>query len=530
MRIKKINIPRSLALLCTINFIIYSLIIIILYTISSYLYNENLNRAFPSIDTLLLYEDKLSNDDFSRIPMWKIRNCSFIVFDENGKTIYATDNKIKEDIRSRDLYLINEIGQEYFYSVHENINSSGNKNYYINLKHYNTDEDINITIDYCILDENYKIIEGTLFSDRDRLTEQELNIILGSYNLKKEIIKYEYITNRGESRNLVFISPKVNQQNYQEFVNESRIKIFFVATIFFIIVIIQIFIFIKKIRKSIMPINKAIIAYKEKSEVEIDEKSIPIEFRSTVEEFKNLLDRLEETNNEKDKLTKEKQRIITDISHDLKTPLTVIQGFSEALIEHRVSKDKEEKYLKTIKKKAILANKLINSLFEYVQMDHPDYQIHLEKVDLCEFVKIFLAEKYNEIEQKGFNIEINIPKYPIVMSLDLKLIIRLLENILGNSLKYNPTNTTIYIDILEKENNAIISIADDGIGISDEIIEDVFNPFITSNSSRASGEGTGLGLSIAKKIVELHQGSINLIRPIKKEFSTKFIISLPIKK
>lgn len=97
--------------------------------------------------------------------------------------------------------------------------------------------------------------------------------------------------------------------------------------------------------------------------------------------------------------TGEKQKLIVDVSHDLKTPLTVIQGYAKALSERRVPSEKQDAYMESIYNKAKLASDMVNDLFLFTQMEHPRYPLHLEKTDFNEFVKSFFAEKYMEIDE-----------------------------------------------------------------------------------------------------------------------------------
>lgn len=206
----------------------------------------------------------------------------------------------------------------------------------------------------------------------------------------------------------------------------------------------------------------------------------------------------------------ESRQVIADISHDLKTPLTVIQGYSKALNEGRVPEEKKEKYLETIYDKSVLSANLIDSLFDCVKMEHPDYKINPVTVDLSEQIKEILAEKYNEIEENGFDIDVDIPERRIEFAVDKKLFERLFENLLDNSLQYNPAGTTIFIKLREEKDSLVLTVADNGTGIPQELRENIFKPFVTSNNARSSGKGTGLGLAITKRIVELHGGSISL--------------------
>ena len=105
---------------------------------------------------------------------------------------------------------------------------------------------------------------------------------------------------------------------------------------------------------------------------------------------------------------------------------------------------------------------------------------------------------------------------------------RLLENLLSNAIKYNDKGTTIYIAMEKRGGDAVMTLADDGVGIPEGIAESLFQPFVTGNRARTTGKGTGLGLSIAQRIVQMHRGSMELVRPPHKPYHTEFCIRIPL--
>src|SRR5690606_38948940 len=115
-----------------------------------------------------------------------------------------------------------------------------------------------------------------------------------------------------------------------------------------------------------------------------------------------------------------------------------------------------------------------------------------------------------------------IPDEKMMYSFDQKLIYRAISNLLQNTIKYNPANTEIYLQLRQNEDQLIIEIGDDGVGIHEEIAETLFDPFVRGDKSRVTEGGSGLGLAITKKIIELHNGSIKVdISP--KRGKTNFI-------
>lgn len=173
------------------------------------------------------------------------------------------------------------------------------------------------------------------------------------------------------------------------------------------------------------------------------------------------------------------------------------------------------------------ATDMVNDLFMFTQIEHPDYPLRLETTDFSEFVKSFFAEKYTELTDGGFELQVDIDDRPIRLELDRKLMRRLLENLLSNAMKYNASGTTVFVSIREQENRVTMTFADDGVGIPEEITHTLFQPFVTGNIARTTGKGTGLGLSIAQRIVQMHQGELSLILPPHAPYHTEFRLSLP---
>ena len=162
----------------------------------------------------------------------------------------------------------------------------------------------------------------------------------------------------------------------------------------------------------------------------------------------------------------------------------------------------------------------------YVRMEHPEYNLKKQNINICEITKEYLAEKYNELELSNVELEVNIPDKEIMANIDEAAFRRIYDNLINNSIKYNPSGTKIYFEIKENKNNISIFIGDNGVGIDKNISNNLFDAFVTSNEARTSGKGSGLGMAIVKKLVLLHDGSIELIKKPQKGLNTEFLIIL----
>jgi len=151
----------------------------------------------------------------------------------------------------------------------------------------------------------------------------------------------------------------------------------------------------------------------------------------------------------------------------------------------------------------------------------------MEQESFSEFLRTYIAEKYEHICDLGFELEILIPEDKMYYSFDAIQLQRAFDNIISNSLKHNPSGTVINIALEEQGECYKINIADNGIGISDEIAKNIFEPFVVGDESRNSKQGSGLGLAITKKIIEKHGGNIRIIPSSETKFKTEFEILLP---
>jgi signal transduction histidine kinase len=253
-----------------------------------------------------------------------------------------------------------------------------------------------------------------------------------------------------------------------------------------------------------------------------------LRYKELNEELTRVAKELEQKNEEMTILEESKKRMLADLSHDLKTPMTSIQGYSRALYEGMVAEEEQkQKYLKYIYDKSIRVTALIDELFMFSKLDNPDFPIQREESDLYEFVRGVILEFYDQFQQKEMDLDIDLPEEKLVYSFDSKLLYRALANILENTIKYNPEQTDVYIRMGNLNDMVTLEIGDNGVGINEDIVETLFDPFVRGDRSRKNDGGTGLGLAITKKIIEKHGGKI-LVDIHPERGKTNFIIELPL--
>ena len=240
--------------------------------------------------------------------------------------------------------------------------------------------------------------------------------------------------------------------------------------------------------------------------------------------FEKMRIRLRDNAEEKLKSDRESKELISNISHDLKTPITIIQGYAKAICDGIIKEENKQQYLQTIYHKSIVLNELINAFSEYSKLEHPDFRPVKIKVDICEYAREYLAAKYNELVLGGCSLEVEIPEMIIWCQIDVQQMKRVFENLINNSVKHNKRGTALFFSMKKEADTVCISIGDNGTGIPKELTQMVFEPFVVGDESRNSRQGTGLGLAIAKKIVEAHGGVIELVKFPKEGLSTEFRI------
>ena len=224
----------------------------------------------------------------------------------------------------------------------------------------------------------------------------------------------------------------------------------------------------------------------------------------------------------------EKQRnlLLADIAHDLKTPLTTITGYSQALRDGvETDEKKKREYLNNIYIKSLRVDEMVSFLFEYVKLQSDGFKLVRKNQDISEILRENVAMLYMDFENKKIELNVEIPEKPIYAYIDRIQISRAITNILNNSLKHNESGDTVYIK-LRKEEDIEIIIADNGKQIEENIAKTIFEPFAMGDASRNSKNGSGLGLSISYKIVKLHDGNLELNRISTKEYTKSFIIHL----
>lgn len=198
--------------------------------------------------------------------------------------------------------------------------------------------------------------------------------------------------------------------------------------------------------------------------------------------------------------------LLSDIAHDIKTPITTLCSYSRALSDDLVQGKKRQEYLDAIYNKSMRMNELITLLFEYVKMDSSGFELHKEPEDLGEIIRESIAPLYSDFEDKKIELLVEIPEAPAPCNVDKVQMARAVTNLLANAVRYGKEGGKALVRLDEYT----VTVADDGMEIDKEFAAHIFEPFSRADKARSTKGGSGLGLSIAAKIVKMHGGKLEL--------------------
>lgn len=229
-------------------------------------------------------------------------------------------------------------------------------------------------------------------------------------------------------------------------------------------------------------------------------------------------------------LEKEKNRMLSDIAHDIRNPITTVAGYAQALDEGMVKDpEKQREYLQAIRNKSRRVNDLIELLFEYAKLNSAGFSLEKKQIDLCELLRQNAAEMYADAEEQQMEIVPEIPEESIRIWADPVQLSRVIINLLTNAIRYNPPGTEI-LAALQKDaagsGDIQLTIADTGAAIPEEVAERIFEPFSRGDAARPTDGGSGLGLSIAESIVRMHGWELSLQTDIS-GYTKGFVIRIP---
>lgn len=214
-----------------------------------------------------------------------------------------------------------------------------------------------------------------------------------------------------------------------------------------------------------------------------------------------------------DEANRSKTEFLANTSHELKTPLNAIIGFSELLLEGELGKISEEqkKYIGTIHESGYLLLNIINKILDISSIDYGQIDLEYTKFNLCEAIQDTCTMVQVLANRKAIELIVDVDTQINEINADIIKFKEIVYNLVDNSVKFTPSGGTVVIIASQNENHVEISVADNGIGIAQEDIDRIFDPFyqVDSSTTRRYG-GTGLGLTLIKQFIIMHGGNIRV--------------------
>ncbi len=223
-----------------------------------------------------------------------------------------------------------------------------------------------------------------------------------------------------------------------------------------------------------------------------------------------LADLLQEVMRKNSVYEADRKRMIANMSHDLRTPMTSLLGYVEVLKTCDVlSGEEREKYLDIIQAKGTALYHLIESFFQLAKLESEDVTLELAAVNLSELVRQSVILQFDDFRRQGIEPHIQLPQEDAWVMGNEEAISRIMDNLLSNSLKYGSDGKTVGVRLWKESEQAVVQVWDKGRGIPEEELPYIFDRLYTGEKSRSTGSrGSGLGLTIVRKLVEMQRGNI----------------------
>ena len=220
---------------------------------------------------------------------------------------------------------------------------------------------------------------------------------------------------------------------------------------------------------------------------------------------------------QREAFARKRNLLLSDITHDLKTPITTVAGYVQALNDGMVEDpEKQKQFLESIRKKSL----------EMSELDSEGFDLKKERINITELVLQLVAGAYTDMEEAGMIPDIDIPEEADYAEIDKMQFSRAFTNLLMNAIKHNEAGTSIKISMKKQLSYLVIKVMDSGERIDPELAQQLFDPFVMGDESRNSRGGSGLGLSVSKKVIEMHGGSLTLEQPTEEGYTKAFCIKI----
>lgn len=292
-----------------------------------------------------------------------------------------------------------------------------------------------------------------------------------------------------------------------------------------IIILLALLLFNDK-RKIKMISRKLENILKEDSRQRIRFNNLSMDKKELVKEINIFLDRYQNVSVDNKNYKERHKKMISNISHDIRTPLTALMGYVHLLKDNTLKEDKKSEYIDIIYERGNALVKLIEEFFQMAKLEGNDAELQIEKVNITEVIRQNVINFMNEINEREITMQIDIGEEEVFVLGDKSALNRVITNLISNSLKYGQDGKFIGISLNQDVKNVKLTVWDKGKGIEKDKLPYIFDRLYTAENSRnRKFQGSGLGLSIVRKLVENMNGNITA-KSIPYE-KTSFIITIP---
>ncbi|MEG1863641.1 MAG: HAMP domain-containing sensor histidine kinase, partial [Oscillospiraceae bacterium] len=247
------------------------------------------------------------------------------------------------------------------------------------------------------------------------------------------------------------------------------------------------------------------------------------EGKSVLDSYNAMVKNLKEAQTEKEDAVNANKQLVSNLAHDLKSPITILKGYAEVLGTQELTDKERKEYISYIYKSSNDLNNLLNLLFEQVKYGSPDIKMNLVRTDINAILRQSCANYYMLFDNRGFDFNVGIPEEECFVYLDSVHINRVFSNLLQNVLNHNSVPSPVCVSSNVEDGNCVIRFMDDGVGINSDNKEKIFQPFFQEDSSR-NKQNSGLGLYVVRQIMLNHEGNIEL--ESSEDFKTIFKLTM----
>lgn len=249
------------------------------------------------------------------------------------------------------------------------------------------------------------------------------------------------------------------------------------------------------------------------------------EGKSVLDSYNLMVDNLNTAQIERANAVNANKQLISNLAHDLKSPITILKGYAEVLGTQDLSDEERKEYTSYIYKSSNDLNNLLNLLFEQVKYGNGEAKMDLVKTDINSLLRQSCANYYMLFTNQGFDFTVDIPETECFVKADSLHINRVFSNLLQNILNHNPVPTAVQVESKVENGVCVLRFMDNGVGINKENEEKIFHPFFQEDSSR-NKQNSGLGLYVVKQVALGHGGDISLEQDT--NYKTVFKLTLPL--